>query len=200
MNLLGRPAGPDRRSSPSSSRWPCSTSGASGAAGSSSIWALGMLFYGIGAGCEALGRGGRLERGAVPDVVPDRRRLDRRLARARAPRTCSAGRGSATASRPASSSPACSRSWSATGPSTPAPGRCPLLYFIAAGLLALAVAVETYFANDRWPILAAAAVVGATVLSIVLMATTTLPAPGYALDPGDRRAGRRRCSRRSSAC
>ena len=62
-------------------------------------------------------------------------------------------------------------------------GALPLLYFIAAGLLALAVAVETYFANDRWPILAAVAVVGATLLSIVLMATTTLAAPGYALDP-----------------
>ena len=62
-------------------------------------------------------------------------------------------------------------------------GTLPLLYFIAAGLLALAVAVETYFANDRWPRLAATAVVGATVLSIVLMVGTTLPAPGYATDP-----------------
>ena len=62
-------------------------------------------------------------------------------------------------------------------------GTLPLLYFIAAGLLALAVAVETYFQNDRWPFLAAAAVVGATLLSVVLMATTTLPAPGYAVDP-----------------
>ncbi len=62
-------------------------------------------------------------------------------------------------------------------------GTLPLLYFIVAGLLALAVAVETYFSNDRWPILAAGAVVGATALSLVLMATTTLAAPGYALDP-----------------
>ena len=62
-------------------------------------------------------------------------------------------------------------------------GALPLLYFIAAGLLALAVAVETYFANERWPVLATAAVVGATVLSLVLMATTTLAAPGYAVDP-----------------
>ncbi len=62
-------------------------------------------------------------------------------------------------------------------------GTLPLLYFIAAGLLALAVAVETYFQNDRWPSLAAAAVVGATLLSVVLMAATTLPAPGYAVDP-----------------
>lgn len=61
-------------------------------------------------------------------------------------------------------------------------GSLPLLYFIAAGVLALAVAVETYFANDRWPMLAAGAVVGATVLSVGLMVTTTLPAPGYAVD------------------
>jgi hypothetical protein len=61
-------------------------------------------------------------------------------------------------------------------------GALPLLYFIAAGLLALAVAVETYFQNERWPALAAGAVVGATVLSVVLMAMTVIPAPGYALD------------------
>ena len=62
-------------------------------------------------------------------------------------------------------------------------GTLPLLYFIAAGILALAVAVETYFSNDRWPTLAAGAVVGATLLSLGLMATTTLAAPGYAIDP-----------------
>jgi len=61
-------------------------------------------------------------------------------------------------------------------------GTLPLLYFIAAGLLALAVAVETYFQNERWPLLAAGAVVGATLLSIVLMATSTLAPPGYAVD------------------
>jgi len=62
-------------------------------------------------------------------------------------------------------------------------GGLPFLYFMIAGVLALAVAVETYFANERWPRLAAAAVVGATLLSIVLMAITVLPPPGYALDP-----------------
>jgi hypothetical protein len=61
-------------------------------------------------------------------------------------------------------------------------GALPLLYFIVAGILALAVAVETYFQNDRWPMLAVGAVVGATVLSVVLMLTTTLPAPGFLLD------------------
>lgn len=62
-------------------------------------------------------------------------------------------------------------------------GALPLFYFIVAGILALAVAVETYFSNERWPLLAAAAVVGATALSLVLMLTTTIAAPGYALDP-----------------
>lgn len=62
-------------------------------------------------------------------------------------------------------------------------GSAPILYFIAALILAIAVGVETYFANERWPRLAALAVVGATGLSIVLMLTTTLPAPGYAIDP-----------------
>jgi hypothetical protein len=62
-------------------------------------------------------------------------------------------------------------------------GTLPLLYFIAAGLLALAVAVETYFTNDRWPLLAAGAVVGATILSLVLMVSTNIDAPGYAIDP-----------------
>ena len=62
-------------------------------------------------------------------------------------------------------------------------GVLPLLYFVVAGILALAVAVETYFTDDRWPRLAAGAVVGATLLSLALMATTTLAAPGYAFDP-----------------
>ena len=28
------------------------------------VWGLGMLFYGVAAGCEAIAGGGRLERGA----------------------------------------------------------------------------------------------------------------------------------------
>jgi hypothetical protein len=62
-------------------------------------------------------------------------------------------------------------------------GSAPVLYFIAAGILALAVAVETYFQNERWPRIAALAVAGATILSLGLMLTTTLAAPGYAVDP-----------------
>ena len=62
-------------------------------------------------------------------------------------------------------------------------GTLPLFYFVAAGILAIAVAVETYFANDRWPRLAAVAVVGATMVSVFLMLTTTLDAPGWAVSP-----------------
>lgn len=62
-------------------------------------------------------------------------------------------------------------------------GVVPLLYFLAAGVLALAVAVETYFQDERWPRLAAVAVVGASALGLVLTVIATIPAPGYALDP-----------------
>lgn len=62
-------------------------------------------------------------------------------------------------------------------------GSTPVLYFVVAGILALAVAAETYFQNDRWPRIAALAVGGATILSVGLMLTTTLPPPGYAVDP-----------------
>ncbi len=62
-------------------------------------------------------------------------------------------------------------------------GTSPILYLIGALVLAAAVAIETYFQNDRWPRLAAGAVIGATVISLVLMLTVSLAAPGYALDP-----------------
>jgi hypothetical protein len=63
------------------------------------------------------------------------------------------------------------------------PGLTPVLYFIAAGVLAAAVAIETYFQNERWPHIATIAVAGATVVSLFLAITATVPAPGYALDP-----------------
>ncbi len=62
-------------------------------------------------------------------------------------------------------------------------GLAPLLYFIAAGVLAAAVAIETYFQNERWPQIAAIAVTGATITSLALMTTATIAAPGFALDP-----------------
>lgn len=63
-------------------------------------------------------------------------------------------------------------------------GPLPLLYLIGTVILALAIAVETYFQNDTWPRFAAGAIAGVTVLSIVLMVLTPpLPAPGYAVSP-----------------
>jgi hypothetical protein len=67
----------------------------------------------------------------------------------------------------------------------PDAGSAPILYLIGAIVLAAAVAIETYFQNERWPVLAAGAVLGTTLLSLVLMLTVILPAPGYFLDPTD---------------
>jgi hypothetical protein len=69
-------------------------------------------------------------------------------------------------------------------PSYAGAGPLPFLYLVGAVILALAIGVETYFGNDSWPRFAAGAIVGVTVLSVVLMvATPPLPPPGYALDP-----------------
>ena len=65
----------------------------------------------------------------------------------------------------------------------PGAGSAPVLYLVAGVVLAVAVGVETYFQNREWPRIAALGVVGATLLGIGLMVTTTLPAPGYSLDP-----------------
>lgn len=61
-------------------------------------------------------------------------------------------------------------------------GDAPMLYFIATGVLAAAVAVETYFQNERWPVLAVVAVVGATLAGLILTLSVDLPPPGYAID------------------
>jgi hypothetical protein len=61
-------------------------------------------------------------------------------------------------------------------------GSTPILYFIGAGLLALAIAVETYFQNERWPALMAVGVIAASVLALFLTITASLAQP-YQLDP-----------------
>jgi hypothetical protein len=61
-------------------------------------------------------------------------------------------------------------------------GSTPILYFIGAGLLALAIGVETYFQNERWPVFMAIGVIGASVLALVLTVTSPLAEP-YKLDP-----------------
>jgi hypothetical protein len=63
-------------------------------------------------------------------------------------------------------------------------GPLPVLYLVGTVILALAIGVETYFQNDSWPRFAAGAIIGVTILSVVLMVLTPpLPAPGYALSP-----------------
>ena len=61
-------------------------------------------------------------------------------------------------------------------------GSTPILYFIGAGLLALAIGVETYFQNERWPVFMAIGVIGASLLALVLTVTSPLAEP-YKLDP-----------------
>jgi len=60
-------------------------------------------------------------------------------------------------------------------------GSAPMLYFIGAGLLALAIAVETYFQNERWPMFMVIGVGAASVLATFLTITVAIAAP-YALD------------------
>src|SRR4051812_9815300 len=146
------------------------------------IWAIGMLFYGIASGCEALaGAGGWNETlyrtwyltGAVWTAgwlgLGTAFLLSRtRFGYAFAFSLFLAGLFTFLTGRRAEYAGA---------------GFVPLLYFIAAAIVALAVAVETYFQNERWPMIAAAGVVGATLLSVVLMITTRLAPPGYAVDP-----------------
>src|SRR3954466_7226892 len=146
------------------------------------IWAIGMLFYGIASGCEALaGAGGWNETlyrtwyltGAVwtagwlglgTAFLLGRTRFGYTFA------ACLLLAGVFTLLT--------QRKFD-----YPGAGSAPILYLIGALVLAAAVGIETYFQNERWPLLAAGAVVGATALSFVLMVTTALPAPGYALDP-----------------
>jgi hypothetical protein len=146
------------------------------------IWAAGMLFYGIASGCEALGATGGWNEtlyktwyltGAVWTAGWLGLGTTFLLSRTRFGYTFAfclllAGVFTLLTQRKFN---------------YPGAGTAPILYLIAAVVLAVAVAIETYFQNDRWPTLAGGAVVGATLLSLVLTLTATLPAPGYALDP-----------------
>ena len=62
-------------------------------------------------------------------------------------------------------------------------GPAPVLYAILALVVAIAVAVETYFQNERWPWIAAGAIAVASLAGLVGTALATVPPPGYALDP-----------------
>lgn len=61
-------------------------------------------------------------------------------------------------------------------------GLVPMLYFIGAGVLALAVASETYFQNARWPIIASIGVIAATLIGFIALPFISLPPPGYSVN------------------
>jgi hypothetical protein len=64
----------------------------------------------------------------------------------------------------------------------PGAGSAPVLYLIGAGLFGLAIAVETYFQNERWPMIAAIGVAAVSLIGIVLAVSVPLVQP-YSLDP-----------------
>jgi hypothetical protein len=145
------------------------------------VWAIGMVFFGIGSGCEAIAGASEWSdplyrtwylAGAVWTAGWLGLGTAFLLARTRFGYTFAlslflAGLFTFLASRKTEYADA---------------GILPIVYFAAAGLLAISVAVETYFSDDHWPRLAAVAVIGATALSVVLGLTLTLK-PGSFVDP-----------------
>jgi hypothetical protein len=64
----------------------------------------------------------------------------------------------------------------------PDAGISPIVYFVVAAGLAIAIAWSTYFQDPRWPRIAAGGIAAASLLALVLTVTATLAAP-FALDP-----------------
>jgi hypothetical protein len=65
----------------------------------------------------------------------------------------------------------------------PDSGSSAYVYLLIAVVLAIAIAVETWRGRDRWANLAGAAIVAGSAVSLVMVATATIPPPGYAIDP-----------------
>jgi hypothetical protein len=65
----------------------------------------------------------------------------------------------------------------------PGAGPSAALYFAIAVAAAAAILVLTYRRQDGWASIGAWIIVGGTILSLVMMATARIPAPGYAIDP-----------------
>jgi hypothetical protein len=64
----------------------------------------------------------------------------------------------------------------------PDAGSAPIIYLIGAGLFGLAIAVETYFQNERWPIIAAVGVGIVSLVGLFLALTVPVVQP-FSLDP-----------------
>jgi hypothetical protein len=65
----------------------------------------------------------------------------------------------------------------------PQSGIAAAVYFAIAALLALAIVADSWRGGDAWPRMAAMALVVGSAVSAVMMATVTLPPPGWVLDP-----------------
>jgi hypothetical protein len=145
------------------------------------VWAIGMLFYGVAAGCEALAAAGGWNEG-----------LYRTWYLTGAVLTAGwLGLGTALLLAKTRFGYAVALSLFLAGLFTiltqrrfqyEGAGSTPILYFIGAGLLALAVGVETYFQNERWPVFLAIGIGAASLLALVLTYTVPLAQP-YAIDP-----------------
>src|SRR5829696_3937547 len=144
------------------------------------VWAIGMLFYGVAAGCEALAATGGWNEG-----------LYRTWYLTGAVLTAGwLGLGTALLLAKTRFGYAVALSLFLAGVFTiltqrrfqyEGAGSTPILYFIGAGLLALAVGVETYFQNERWPVFLGIGIGAASVLALVLTYTVPLAQP-YAID------------------
>jgi hypothetical protein len=138
------------------------------------VWAIGMLFYGIAAGCEALGESlgwsDILFRGwfAFGVATPAWLGLGSAflLARTRFGYTYAAVVAFAAI-----------LAFVVRG-RYPDAGLVPVLTLIAGLVFALAIGIETYFQNERWPSIAAIGVVVATAAMFVLAATLPLRVEG----------------------
>jgi hypothetical protein len=145
------------------------------------VWAIGMTFFGIASGCEALAAAGGWSEG-----------LYRTWYLSGAVLTAGwLGLGTALLLAKTRFGYAIALSLFLAGLFTlltqrrfnyDGAGSTPMLYFIGAGLLALAIAVETYFQNERWPMFMAIGVGAASVLAVVLTITVPLAAP-FSIDP-----------------
>lgn len=65
----------------------------------------------------------------------------------------------------------------------PDSGIAPELYFGVALLVAAATVIDTFRGGEAWPRLAAAVIVGGSVVSAIMVATAQLAPPGWVVDP-----------------
>jgi hypothetical protein len=136
------------------------------------IWGIGMLLYGLGAGFEAIGEtmgwNGGLVRGWFVTGVATPAWLGLGTAfllnRTRFGYTYGAliAFGALLAL--------------AVGRRYPEAGTVPLIVLIVGLVFALAIMLETYFQNERWPTIAAAAIVAATLGELIIAAVLPLKA------------------------